>query len=106
METAKESAKLEKKLNLHMGGYMQRQKMLKSKIGEAAKALQEANSTLGSFKTLQMAEEIAISRRLGSLREEVNLISRRDRESQEAYKKIRDEVDALTATSAFTNGQD
>ncbi|TDZ58616.1 Pre-mRNA-splicing factor cef-1 [Colletotrichum trifolii] len=93
--TAEEGIKLEKKLGLHLGGYMKRQAMLKGKIGEAADALERASNALSGFKTLAISEEVAIQRRLGALRDEVGFVSRREREAQELYRKTKDELDAL-----------
>jgi pre-mRNA-splicing factor CDC5/CEF1 len=92
---AERGNKLEKKLALHLGGYQKRAKMLRQKISEAADALEKATHSLDSFKTLQIAEEGAISSRLEGLRAEVGFISRREREAQELYRARRDELDGL-----------
>ncbi|KAI1188938.1 pre-mRNA splicing factor component-domain-containing protein [Nemania serpens] len=93
--TAEKCSKLEKKLNLHLGGYQQRAKTLRSKMGEAAEALEKATFALGNFRTLAVSEEIASRSRLEALREEVNYVSRREREAQEAYCRTKEELDAL-----------
>jgi pre-mRNA-splicing factor CDC5/CEF1 len=87
---------LEKKLNLHLGGYQQRAKTLRSKMGEAAEAFEKAKFALGGFRTLAISEEITIRSRLEALREEVNYISRREREAQEAYRRTKEELDTFT----------
>ena len=92
ISSAEKGAKLEKKLALHLGGYKNRAEMLRKKMGEAAEALEKARGTLEGFKTLSTSEEAAINRRLESLREEVNFLSRRQREAQELYKKTREEL--------------
>ncbi|KAF6801172.1 pre-mRNA splicing factor [Colletotrichum sojae] len=97
VEAAETGIKLEKKLGLHLGGYQKRQAMLKNKIGDAAEALEKATHALAGFKTLAISEEVAIQRRLGALRDEVAFVSRREREAQEAYRRARDELDALRA---------
>jgi pre-mRNA-splicing factor CDC5/CEF1 len=101
MTAAEKGNKLEKKLALHLGGYQKRAKMLRQKIAEAAEALEKATNSLDSFKTLQIAEEGAISSRLEGLREEVGFISRREREAQELYRQRKEELDSLMAE---TNG--
>ncbi|RYP05690.1 hypothetical protein DL765_009762 [Monosporascus sp. GIB2] len=95
MSTAERCEKLEKKLKLHLGGYQQRAKTLRSKMGEAAEALEKAMSALNAFKTLQISEEIAIRSRREALMEEVNYISRREREAQEMYRQAKEELDSL-----------
>ncbi|KAH0532085.1 hypothetical protein TsFJ059_000823 [Trichoderma semiorbis] len=97
MTSAEEDAKLEKKLTLHLGGYQKRQKMLKDKVADAADALEKARVALSGFKTLAISEDVAINRRLESLRDEVNFISRREREAQEEYRKAKEELEALRA---------
>ncbi len=78
MAAAEQGTKLETKLALHLGGYQKRQKMLKDKIGDAAEALEKAKNALSGFKTLAISEDVAIDRRLGSLRDEVSYVTRRE----------------------------
>lgn len=101
VSSAEKGNKLEKKLNLHHGGYKQRAEMLRKKIGEASEALSKANDALSAFKTLAVSEEITITRRLEALREEVAYVSRREREAQELYRRIREESDHMPVV---TNG--
>ena len=75
--------------------------MLRHKIGEASEALAKAIRSLDSFKTLQISEEAAISRRLERLREEVGFVSRREREAQDLY---RTRMEELTGLSNGKNG--
>ncbi|KAI1474029.1 pre-mRNA splicing factor component-domain-containing protein [Daldinia eschscholtzii] len=96
METVEKCAKLEKKLTLHLGGYQQRAKTLRAKMGEAYDAFEKANFALSAFRTLAVSEEIAARSRLDALREEVGYVSRREREAQEAYRQTKEELDALT----------
>ncbi|GAW14599.1 hypothetical protein ANO14919_040020 [Xylariales sp. No.14919] len=93
---AEKCSKLEKKLNLHLGGYQQRAKTLRSKMGEAAEALEKATFALGGFRTLAISEEISIRSRLEALREEVSYVSRREREAQDAYRRTKEELDSYT----------
>ncbi|KAI1324187.1 pre-mRNA splicing factor component-domain-containing protein [Xylariaceae sp. FL0255] len=95
MVIAEKCSKLEKKLNLHLGGYQQRAKTLRTKMGEAAEALEKAHCALGGFRTLAISEEVTINNRLEALREEVNYVSRREREAQEAYRQTKEELDAF-----------
>ncbi len=94
---AESGAKLEKKLSLHLGGYQKRQKMLKDKTVDAAEALEKARIALSGFKTLAISEDVAVNRRLESLREELAFVSRREREAQDNYRRAKDELDTLTA---------
>lgn len=92
---AEKGNKIEKKLSLHFGGYQQRAKTLRSKIIEAADALEKVSFSLDSFRTLQIAEEAAIPRRLEGLRTEVSFVSRREREAQDLYRARKEELSAL-----------
>jgi pre-mRNA-splicing factor CDC5/CEF1 len=94
---------MEKKLALHLGGYQNRAKTLRLKIAEAAEALSKATISLDSFRTLQISEEAAISRRLEGLRAEVEFVSRKEREAQDLYRARREELSGLSV-GAGTNG--
>ncbi|PVH82110.1 hypothetical protein DL98DRAFT_514178 [Cadophora sp. DSE1049] len=99
--TAEKGNKLQKKLALHLGGYQKRANTLRQKIGEASEALDKANQSLDSFRTLQISEEAAISRRLEALRAEVGFVAKREREAQDLYRVRKEELVSLTAG---TNG--
>ncbi|KAL8401511.1 hypothetical protein RB596_008356 [Gaeumannomyces avenae] len=104
ISSAEKGNKLEKKLNLHHGGYKNRAEMLRKKIGEASEALNKANNALGAFEMLSVSEEVAVRRRLEALREEVGYVSRREREAQELYRRIREESDVVPQAAAVANG--
>lgn len=105
LATAEQGNKLEKKLALHYGGYQNRAKMLRTKIIEASAALEKSKDDLDSFRTLQISEESALSRRLEKLRDEVAFVLRREREAQEVYRGRKDELDELVAgMGAMANG--
>lgn len=93
--SAEKGAKLEKKLNLHLGGYKQRAEMLRKKIGDSAAELEKATNALGAFQILASSEEVAVRNRLAALREEVSFISKREREAQELYRRNKGELNAL-----------
>jgi pre-mRNA-splicing factor CDC5/CEF1 len=94
---AEKGNKMEKKLALHLGGYQNRAKTLRQKIAEASEALGKATHSLDSFRTLQISEEAAISRRLEGLRSEVEFVSRREREAQDLYRARKEELMGLSA---------
>ncbi|RAL12156.1 putative cell division control protein (Cdc5) [Aspergillus homomorphus CBS 101889] len=104
LATAERGNKLEKKLALHYGGYQNRAKMLRTKIVEASDALQISKDELDAFRTLQISEESALSRRLERLRDDVAFVMRREREAQDLYKSRKDELDELvTGTGGTVN---
>ncbi|KAF2993594.1 Pre-mRNA-splicing factor cef1 [Curvularia kusanoi] len=92
---AEQANKMEKNLAKHHGGYIQRSKMLRDKIAQAHAALQQQRIDLDSQRTMQYAEQMAIGRRLESLREEVSFVTRREREAQELYRARKEELDGL-----------
>ncbi|ROW05040.1 hypothetical protein VSDG_00352 [Cytospora chrysosperma] len=97
IESAEKGAKLQKKLDLHLGGYKQRGEMLRKKMGDTATELEKATNALNSFKILAASEEAAVRNRLAALREEVGFISKREREAQEMYRRNKEELDGLMA---------
>jgi pre-mRNA-splicing factor CDC5/CEF1 len=101
MASAEQGAKLEKKLALHLGGYQKRQKMLRDKIVAAHEELEKARNALAGLRTLAVSEDVGINRRLDKLREEASLVSRREREAQDEYRKAKDELDGLRAGSGY-----
>ncbi|KAL4885312.1 hypothetical protein BJY04DRAFT_205478 [Aspergillus karnatakaensis] len=101
LATAEQGNKLEKKLALHYGGYQNRAKILRTKITEAHTALEKSKDELDAFRTLQIAEEAAVSRRLEKLREDVAFVMRREREAQEVYRSRKEELDELVAGRAL-----
>jgi len=96
VSAAEKGNKMEKKLALHLGGYQQRSKMLRGKITEASEALTKATYSLDAFRTLQISEEAAISRRLEGLREEVGFVAKREREAQDLYRARKEELLSLS----------
>jgi len=91
---ATQGNKLEKKLSLLLGGYMNRERMLIQKIQEASAAIVQSKLDLDCFKTLRISESDAIPRRLESLRNEAEFVEKREREAQEIYRRMREELDA------------
>ena len=98
MTDADKGNKTEKKLALHLGGYQRRAIALRQKIAGAADALEKATVGLDTFRTLQIAEEAAIPRRLEALRAEVEFVARREREAQQLYRARKEELDELATT--------
>lgn len=92
LEDAQTGNSLEKKLALHYGGYQQRANTLRQKIVEAAEALELERIKLDVFRTLQIAEEAALPRRLERLGEEVRFVKGREREAQEGFRMAMEEL--------------
>lgn len=87
--------KLQKKLMVHHGGYMQRQKMLTGKMNEAWEFLQRTRQEIETVRFAQMLERGAVGERLEKLREQVALVSRREREAQEVFRQRKEELEGL-----------
>lgn len=104
LASAEAGNKLEKKLALHLGGYQARQKALKQKLGAVYDKIGEQRAELAAYRSLQIGEEGGLLRRLEGLRDEVNFISRREREAQEDYRMARDELKALEVPVNGVNG--
>ncbi|KAL8997607.1 MAG: hypothetical protein Q9169_003154 [Polycauliona sp. 2 TL-2023] len=95
MMDAEKGNKLERKIALHNGGYQQRAKMLRQKIVEASEALEKEKIKLDSYRTMQIAEEAALPRRLHALREEYMFVQKREREAQELYRNRVEELASM-----------
>jgi pre-mRNA-splicing factor CDC5/CEF1 len=95
IESAEHANKIEKRLTTHHQGYLKRATLLRTKIGDAFGALEKARIELDSARTMQYGEETAVGRRLGSLRDEVSFVSKREREAQELYRTRKEELDNL-----------
>ena len=102
---AEKGNKVEKRLALHYGGYQQRAKTLRQKIVEASGALQEERVTLDSLRTLQIAEEAALPRRLEDMLAEVAFVRKREKEAQDVYRMRMEELEGLTNGNGLVNGE-
>ncbi|CAO3600636.1 unnamed protein product [Absidia cylindrospora] len=88
---ATKAGKLEKKLEVRLGGYMARSTTLSQQIIEAFEELEAAKVEHNSFLNLQMAEKVAIPRRIQALEDEVQKLSQRERDLQQKYKILNEE---------------
>ena len=102
MADAEKGNKLEKKIALHYGGYQQRGKMLRQKIVEASEALEKEKVSLDTFRTLQIAEESALPRRLEALREEYSFVQKREMEAQQLYRTRMEDLAGMS--NGLVNG--
>jgi pre-mRNA-splicing factor CDC5/CEF1 len=89
-EDARDAAKLDKKCQVRLGGYLSRASMLTTKMKEATAALTEARVTLESFRRLKEAEDAAIQTRTEALSIEVAVLTRFRNERQARYVMLRD----------------
>jgi pre-mRNA-splicing factor CDC5/CEF1 len=87
---------LEKKLAKLHGGYLDRQRKLRAKISEAGQALGRMTVEVEVSRRVHVAEQATVAERLESLRDQVALISRREREAQDLYRSRKEELDALS----------
>jgi pre-mRNA-splicing factor CDC5/CEF1 len=69
--------------------------MLRNKTAEAHVALEKARNALAGFRILEASEQAAIQRRLAALRAEVAFVSTREREAQEVYRRVKEELEEL-----------
>ncbi|KAG1900538.1 pre-mRNA splicing factor component-domain-containing protein [Suillus fuscotomentosus] len=85
---ASKAAKAEKKLDITLGGYQARSKALSKRVTEAFNELVRTKVDYESFARLSINEAAAGPRRLESLKEEVDTLSRRERLLQERYAEL------------------
>lgn len=90
--------KLEKKLNVRLGGYMARSEALMKQIAEAYEEYESSQIEYESFVNLQIAEKAAIPGRVDALQLEVDRLARRENELQRKYKELTDVKETLLAS--------
>ncbi|EDQ87725.1 uncharacterized protein MONBRDRAFT_33087 [Monosiga brevicollis MX1] len=90
----KKAAKLEKRLNIALGGYQKRAQGLRQSIEEMVMEMAECQAQLKGFEVLRLAELAAIPERLGELKARVSAQEAKQTALQLRYKAL---TDALTA---------
>lgn len=94
-QDATRAAKMEKKLNVVLGGYQARSQVLKKQILEAFDELESANTEYQSFASLQISESEAIPRRMEALQREVQFLSSKERTLQDKYKFLSEQKNEI-----------
>ncbi|KAG0148684.1 hypothetical protein CROQUDRAFT_60225 [Cronartium quercuum f. sp. fusiforme G11] len=97
IKQANAANKTEKKLSKLVGGYEARSKSLAEKLLGHVSQLDRSRIELASFERLETNEEGAAKRRLESLHEEVEKLTRQGREGQSTYKELMEERERLVA---------
>lgn len=87
-QDATRAAKIEKKLNIVLGGYQARSQTLQKQILETFEQLESAESEHQSFINLQISEAAAIPRRVEALQKEVHFLTSKERTLQDKYKAL------------------
>ncbi|KAJ1309933.1 hypothetical protein OPQ81_006692 [Rhizoctonia solani] len=85
---AAKAAKIEKKLNVTLGGYNARSGVLAKRVKDAWAELQKATIELESFSKLRAIEQAAAPRRVEALKEEVEKLERQERELQARFQDL------------------
>ncbi|CCO28854.1 Pre-mRNA-splicing factor CEF1 [Rhizoctonia solani AG-1 IB] len=85
---AAKAAKIEKKLNVTLGGYNVRSGVLAKRVKEAWAELQKVTIELESFSKLRITEQAAAPRRVEALKEEVERLERQERELQARFQDL------------------
>jgi pre-mRNA-splicing factor CDC5/CEF1 len=85
---AAKAAKVEKKLGVTLGGYQARSQTLAKRLTDAFVELERVQIDLESFTRLRTNESAVGPRRVASLKEEVEVLERRERLLQERYAEL------------------
>ncbi|KAF8836877.1 hypothetical protein BDN67DRAFT_1071693 [Paxillus ammoniavirescens] len=85
---ASKASKLEKKLGITLGGYQARNKALAKRVTDAFDELVKTKLDYDSFSKLAANESAAGPRRVETLKEEVEILVRRERLLQERYAEL------------------
>ncbi|ORY78150.1 pre-mRNA splicing factor component-domain-containing protein [Protomyces lactucae-debilis] len=94
---ANDAAKLDKKCQVRLGGYLSRATMLSAKMTEAAAALTEARMTLETFRYLKVNEGAAIQTRTESLEVDVAALMRARNEGQARFVVLQEKKESLAS---------
>ncbi|KAI5247869.1 hypothetical protein E4T43_01755 [Aureobasidium subglaciale] len=97
ISSAEQGNTLEKKLVKLHTGYMMRSKALRQKISEAADFLAKTSIDVDVKRIAATAEEVGLNERLEKIRDEVNVVARREREAQGTFRERKGELDSLMA---------
>ncbi|RIB11083.1 pre-mRNA splicing factor component-domain-containing protein [Gigaspora rosea] len=88
IKEATKATKLEKKLNIILGGYAARSQTLSKNVTETFDEIEQAKIELDSFQSLSISEEEAIPKRIQSLQNEVDYLIKRESELQQRYSSL------------------
>eukprot|EP00058_Branchiostoma_floridae_P018847 XP_002604336.1 hypothetical protein BRAFLDRAFT_85426 [Branchiostoma floridae] len=94
---AKRAAKIEKKLKILLGGYQSRATGLYKQLQEMHDQTEQTYVELKTFETLKQNEDVAIPRRIESLKEDVKRQTDREHELQKHYADLIVERDMLVS---------
>lgn len=97
---AAKAAKMEKKLNVTLGGYNARSAALAKRVKDASSELLKTQIEVESFAKLRATEQVAAPIRVGALKEEVERLERQERELQSRFQELsiaKEEVQARIA---------
>lgn len=94
---AKKAAKMEKKLKILLGGYQSRAMGLIKQLEDILEQAEQSHVELETFQGLKKNEEMAIPKRLESLREDVNRQTDREKSLQKKYSDLMYERDILAS---------
>ncbi|KAJ3564929.1 hypothetical protein NP233_g7974 [Leucocoprinus birnbaumii] len=82
---ANKAAKAEKKLGVTLGGYQARSQVLSKRIVDAFEGMEKTQIEYDSFARLRAMENVAGPRRVEALKEEVEVLERREKLLQQRY---------------------
>ncbi|KAG2181700.1 hypothetical protein INT44_008515 [Umbelopsis vinacea] len=94
-QDATRAAKIEKKLNVVLGGYQARSQVLRKQIVEAFDELESAETEFQSFTNLRISETEAIPRRREALQSEVQFLKSKERTLQDKYKVLAEQKNEI-----------
>ena len=95
---AAEAGKLEKKLDVRLGGYMNRSSTLMAQINEAYDELETAMDEHVNYSNLQAMESAAVRVRVDNAQIEVDRLQGRNNRLQQTYKDLSSEKQDLIAS--------
>lgn len=92
---AKRAAKMEKKLKIVTGGYQMRAQALIKQFQDLADQNERGSMELSTFEFLKEMEDVAIPRRVDSIREDLDVQKAREKELQDRFRDAQFKLDNL-----------
>uniref|UniRef100_A0ABD2WLB9 Uncharacterized protein n=1 Tax=Trichogramma kaykai TaxID=54128 RepID=A0ABD2WLB9_9HYME len=92
---AKRAAKMEKKLKVVLGGYMNRTQVLTKQFNDVIEQIDQSRLEYSTFKFLKQQEDAAIPKRIRALEEDVNRQRTREHGLQMRFAGLQDRLKEL-----------
>lgn len=106
LKEAKKAGKIEKKLKILLGGYQARAASLLKQINDTASQIESLKLEKVTFQQLQVHEDLAVSKRISALKDDVSRQIAREKDCQEKYDTLKRRKEQLQVLLRITANGD